>query len=173
VLLPYLVRNELHGGADGYGLVLAAGGVGSIAAALVVAKTGIPRRRLVTVFAAFIVAGLGVAAYGLGQQLWHMAVFSAVEGICFAVGLVAWQTLLQTEVPKDMLGRVTSLDWMVSTALLPVSFALVGPVSAAIGVRQTLVACGVIASLSLVGFLVGIPGMQTVDRRPAARAAKG
>jgi MFS family permease len=164
VLLPYLIRNDLHGGADGYGLVLAAGGVGSIAAALVLAKTGIPRHRLITVFLAFIVASLGVTAYGLGQSLWQMAAFSALEGVCFAIGLVAWQTLLQTEVPKDMLGRVNALDWMVSTALLPVSFALVGPVSAAIGVRPTLVACGVIASLTLVGFLVAIPGMRAVDR---------
>jgi MFS family permease len=138
--------------------------VGSIAAALVLAKTGIPRHRLITVFLAFIVASLGVTAYGLGQNLWQMAAFSALEGVCFAIGLVAWQTLLQTEVPKDMLGRVNALDWMVSTALLPVSFALVGPVSAAIGVRPTLVACGVIASLTLVGFLVAIPGMRAVDR---------
>jgi MFS family permease len=164
VLLPYLIRNDLHGGADGYGLVLAAGGVGSIVAAVILAKTGIPRVRLLTVFLAFIVASLGISAYGLGQELWHMAAFSAVEGVCFAVGLVAWQTLLQTEVPKDLLGRVNALDWMVSTALLPVSFALVGPVSAAIGVRPTLIACGVIASLTLVTFLVAIPGMRMVDR---------
>jgi MFS family permease len=170
VLLPFLIRNDLHGGADGYGIVLAAGGVGSVLAALVLSKTGIPRRRLVTVFAAFIVAGLGVGAYGLGQALWHMAVISAVEGVCFAVGLVAWQTLLQTEVPKAMLGRVTSLDWMVSTALLPVSFALVGPVSAAIGARETLVACGVIASLTLTAFLVAIPGMRRIDAPAAASA---
>jgi MFS family permease len=165
VLLPYLVRNDLGGGADGYGLVLAAGGVGSILAALVVAKTGISRHRLLTVFLAFIVASLGISAYGLGQELWHMAAFSVVEGVCFAVGLVAWQTMLQTEVPKDLRGRVSSLDWMVSTALLPVSFALVGPVSAVIGVRETLIACGLIAALALVAFLVAIPGMRAVDRR--------
>jgi len=168
VLLPFLVRNELGGGADGYGLILAAGGVGSIVAALILAKTGIPHHRLLTVFLAFIIASLGIAAYGLGQELWHMAVFSAIGGVCFAGGLGAWQTLLQTEAPKPLLGRVAALDWMVSTALLPVSFAMVGPLSAVIGERTTMVSCGVIAAISLAAFYLAIPGMRTIDRpRPA------
>ena len=42
-----------------------------------------------------------------------------------------------------MLGRVSSLDWLISIGLLPISFAVTGPVAAAIGAQTTLVAAGV------------------------------
>ena len=45
-----------------------------------------------------------------------------------------------------MLGRVSSLDWLISIGLLPLSFALTGPVSAAIGVRATFVGAGVLGA---------------------------
>ena len=46
VLVPYLVRNELGGDADDFGLVLACGGVGSILAALFLGQRGLPRRHI-------------------------------------------------------------------------------------------------------------------------------
>jgi hypothetical protein len=44
--------------------------------------------------------------------------------------MVVWGTLMSRRVPPDLRGRVHSLDWFVSIALTPVSFALTGPVSA-------------------------------------------
>ena len=49
----------------------------------------------------------------------------------FEVGQIIWITLLQTLVPRELLGRVSSLDWLVSIGLVPVSFALTGPVAGA------------------------------------------
>ena len=43
-----------------------------------------------------------------------------------------------------MLGRVSSLDWLISISLLPVSFAITGPVAGLVGVRATLVGAGLI-----------------------------
>ena len=51
--------------------------------------------------------------------------------------MVIWGTLLQRRVPPHMLGRVASLDFFVSVSLMPVSMALAGPVSEAIGLRTT------------------------------------
>ena len=47
-----------------------------------------------------------------------------------------------------MLGRVSSLDWLISIGLLPVSFALTAPVAAALGVRATLVGAGLVGRRS-------------------------
>ena len=139
VLVPYVIKNDVGGGAGGFGLVLAAGGAGAIVAAVTTSIAGLPRQRLTLCFLAFIVAGFGTAFYGIATALWQMAVVSAVAGACFAVGLVAWGTIMQSQVPPDLLGRVSSLDWMVSISLLPVSFALVGPVSGLLGARTTLI----------------------------------
>ena len=42
-------------------------------------------------------------------------------------------------VPTSLLGRVSSLDWLVSVSLIPVSFALTGPIADAVGVGLTLI----------------------------------
>ena len=47
---------------------------------------------------------------------------------------VIWGTLLQRRVPPHLLGRVSSLDFFVSLALMPVSMALAGPVGEWIGI---------------------------------------
>ena len=66
-------------------------------------------------------------------ELWQALLVSFVTQALFQLGQVTWTTLLQTLVPRRLLGRVTSVDWMVSTGLVPVSFALTGPIAEAFG----------------------------------------
>jgi DHA3 family tetracycline resistance protein-like MFS transporter len=73
-----------------------------------------------------------------------------------------WATAKQRHVPAALLGRVSSLDWLISIGLLPVSFALTGPVSAAIGAQTTLVAAGLIGGAVTFGALL-LPGMRAVE----------
>jgi MFS family permease len=65
-------------------------------------------------------------------------------GIAFAAPIVICGTLLQRRVPPALLGRVASLDFFVSVSLMPVSMALAGPVSEAIGVRTTFTVAGLV-----------------------------
>src|SRR4029453_12113890 len=65
VLLPYVVKNELHASAGGRGLVFAAGGIGAIAAALVMGQRGHPRRDVTFMYVVWTLATLAVAGYGL------------------------------------------------------------------------------------------------------------
>jgi hypothetical protein len=67
-------------------------------------------------------------------------------------------------VPGEVLGRVTSLDWFVSVSLMPVSFAITGPVADAIGPRTTLVGAGLVATPLMLAFLL-LPGIRDVERR--------
>jgi hypothetical protein len=59
---------------------------------------------------------------------------------------VAWATTKQLLVPAGMLGRVSSLDWFISIAGLPVSYALTAPVAALIGARATFIGAGVLCA---------------------------
>jgi hypothetical protein len=61
-------------------------------------------------------------------------------------GTIAWATVKQRHVPAGLLGRVSSLDWLISIGLLPLSYALCGPVSGALGVRTTLIGAGVLGA---------------------------
>jgi lipoate-protein ligase B len=69
------------------------------------------------------VATLAVAGYGLGTAVWHLMLASAVFNALETAGTIVWITAKQRHVPSRMLGRVSSLDWLISIGLLPLSFA--------------------------------------------------
>jgi MFS family permease len=163
VLVPYRVRNELGGDAGDYGLILAFGGLGSIVAAALVGRRGLPRRHITFMYFAWALGALTLAGLGLGTAVWQLMGFMFIESALFTAGIVIWGTLVQTRVPGALLGRVTSLDWFVSTSLVPVSFALTGPVSGAIGVQTTLVLAGVVACSATLAFLY-VPGVRDTER---------
>jgi hypothetical protein len=66
-------------------------------------------------------------------------------------------------VPGELLGRVTSLDWFVSTSLVPISFALTGPLSASLGAQTTLVVAGIVAAAVMIAVLF-VPGVRDTER---------
>jgi DHA3 family tetracycline resistance protein-like MFS transporter len=62
-----------------------------------------------------------------------------------------------------MLGRVSSLDWLISIGLLPLSFALTAPVAAAVGARATLVGAALVGGAVTLGAYF-LPGMKDIER---------
>jgi len=79
---------------------------------------------------------------------------------------------MQLRVPRELLGRVTSLDWMVSIGLIPVSLALTGPIADAVGARETLVGAGALSAVIILGFLYLLPGLRDGERAELAGAGQ-
>jgi transmembrane secretion effector len=168
VLLPFVVKNRLSDGAGALGLVFAAGGLGSLLCAIVIGQRGLPRRVLTFMYICWTLATLAIAGYGLSSQLWGLMIASVAFNSLETAGTIAWATTKQRLVPAELLGRVSSLDWLISIGLLPVSFAITGPVSAALGLRTTLVGAGVLGAAVTFAALL-IPGVRQMDE-PAATA---
>jgi hypothetical protein len=147
VLLPYIVKHRFADGATDLGLIFAAGGLGSLACALTIGQLGLPRRSLRFMYTVWTIATLAVAGYGLADDLWGLMLASVIFNTLETAGTIAWATAKQRHVPASLLGRVSSLDWLMSIGLLPVSYALTGPVSADIGARNTLLGAGVIGAV--------------------------
>jgi MFS family permease len=164
VLLPYVVRNSLHHGASTYGVVLAAGGVGAVAGAVLSGRRSDPRRPMSCIYGWWTLATLAVAGYGLATSSWGLAGAAMVVNGAEAAGTVVWATLKQRRVANAMLGRVSSIDWCISTALLPLSYALTAPIADALGPRQTLVLAGTLGAAVTIGFLF-LPGMREEEER--------
>ena len=139
VLLPFAVRDQVGAGPAALSLVLAAYGVGSAVGALLVSSMRLPRRYLTVMLLCWGLGALPMLAFGLSTLLWIMVVASLVVGVTDAAAMVIWGTLLQRRVPTHLLGRVSSLDFFVSLALMPVSMALAGPVGERIGIPATFV----------------------------------
>jgi DHA3 family tetracycline resistance protein-like MFS transporter len=93
------------------------------------------------------VATLAVAGYGLSKGLWGLMLASVLFNTLETAGTIAWATAKQRHVPAQLLGRVSSLDWLISIGLLPLSYALTGPISAALGARTTLIWAGVLGAV--------------------------
>jgi MFS family permease len=167
VLLPFVVKNELHASAGTLGLVLAAGGVGAIGAAAFMGRQGHPRRDVTLMYATWTLATLAVAGYGLATAAWQLMVACLVFNALEAAGTIVWATIKQRHVPGPLLGRVSSLDWLISIGLLPLSFALTAPVAAAVGVRTTLVGAAIIGGAVTLGAYF-LPGMTDIERRPSS-----
>ena len=162
VLVPYVVKNELSGGADDLGYVFASGGVGAVLAALVLGHRGLPRKHMRFMYFTWSLSMLALAGYGVAEELWHAMAASFVGGGSFTAGLIVWSTLMQRLVPTELLGRVSSFDWFVSVSLIPASFAITGPIAAAIGPQATLIGAGVVGVPATLAFL-WLPGMRATE----------
>jgi hypothetical protein len=89
-------------------------------------------------------------------------------GLTFALFEIWWETALVRHIPADSLSRVSSYDWMGSLALLPLGFAIAGPIASAVGARTVL---GVGAGVTFVTLLAAMTPRSTrqlslADRLP-------
>jgi len=168
VLLPYLVKNELHASAGTLGLVLAAGGLGAVGGAAYMGHRGHPRRDVTVMYMTWTIATLAIAGYGIANAAWELMLVCLVFNALEAAGTIVWATIKQHHVPGSMLGRVSSLDWLISIGLLPLSFALTAPVAAVFGARATLVGAAALgAAVTLSAFF--LPGMRAIERTGGRR----
>ena len=142
VLIPYLIKDRLGGGPRDHAWVLAAFGIGGAAGSLAMASFRLPRRYLTLMNLMWGVGCLPFLVIGFATAVWQIVASAFVLGAMFSAPMVIWGTLLQRRVPAHMLGRVASLDFFVSVSLMPVSMALAGPVSEAIGLRATFAIAG-------------------------------
>jgi MFS family permease len=143
VLVPFVIKDRLGGDAGDHAIVLAAFGIGGGAGSLAMASMKMPRHYLTWMNLVWGVACLPLAVMGFATEIWVMVVCAFLLGVLFSAPMVIWGTLLQRRVPPELLGRVASLDFFVSISLMPVSMALAGPVSEAIGIGNTFLIAGV------------------------------
>lgn len=143
VLLPFITEERFANGEQMYGFVLGAYGIGGAIGALTVSSLPMPRRYLTLMILLWAFGGLPLAVMGATHSFTLMAASSFVVGITDGAAMVVWGTLLQRRVPPAMLGRVSSLDFFVSLAFMPVSMAIAGPLSKVVSMEMIFLVAGV------------------------------
>jgi DHA3 family tetracycline resistance protein-like MFS transporter len=147
VLLPFIAQDRFSDGARMYGFILAAFGVGSAIGALTVSSGRLPRRYLTVMMVMWGAGSLPLVIVGATSSFPLMAAATFVVGVTDGAGSVIWGTLLQRRVPRELLGRVSGLDFFVSLAFMPVSFAIAGPLSKVVSMETIFLAAGVVPVL--------------------------
>ena len=86
---------------------------------------------------------------------------------------VWWETALQRGVPRALLARVVSLDWLCSFALLPLGLALTGPAVALVGREPLLLlaAATMVVSSLLVLLVPGVRDLGAASHTAPAPSA--
>ncbi len=158
VTLPVMASRGLHAGADGFGFMTAAMGLGAVVGGLFVAargRTGLPT--LIIAAAAFGVVLLGAAlAPTLGVELVALALVGGASIAFMSTG----NSTLQLRCAPNMRGRVMSLWFVAFQGSTPIGGPIVGWVMAQAGARAGL-GLGAITCV-----LVAAVGLLALRRRP-------
>jgi DHA3 family tetracycline resistance protein-like MFS transporter len=161
VALPLLVRDVLHGDAGLFGAIGTAVGVGEICGTFLSGQFPV-RRTGVVMYAWAILSGVALAAIGLVPTLPDIYVFAFAQGLSLVGFQVLWDTSLQRHVPRDILGRVSSVDAFGSILLLPVGPLIFAALVERFGPAPTFVFGGV-ASAALCLAALGIRPIRDLE----------
>jgi MFS family permease len=152
VLIPLLARDVLHEGAEGFGWLMAALGIGAVAGALGLALLGWGRPRLAVLVAAATLLGMAVLSLAVVHRFWVATPLLILVGFSQIVFLASCNTTLQVTVPDTLRGRIMSLYAFVFAGVTPFGSFFVGSMAEVFGVPVAFAAGGGLGLLCVLGF---------------------
>lgn len=161
-VLGAVIAKEQLGGAGAWATILAAGGAGSIVGGVLTLHVR-PRRPLLLASVLLVFLGLQSLALAVVAPVAVIAACSFLAGLAVLTSNSLFETALQRHVPPAALSRVSAYDWFGSLTFNPIGFALVGPVAAAIGRKETLLIPSCWFVVCAVG-LCAIPSVRQLGR---------
>lgn len=152
MVLGAVISQDSLGGPSSWGIILSSQGIGSIAGGLIALRIR-PCRPLMIAVASTLGFAAPVALLALGASTAWIALSALGSGAGLALFGTLWDTTLQQQVPSQVLSRVSAYDWLGSVALIPLGYALAGPVAEAVGPRTVLLLAAIWTVASGVGVL--------------------
>jgi hypothetical protein len=151
---PVIADREL-GGAGAWAVIVTCFGIGTILGGLLSLRLRVLRPMLACVIC-FLAAACQPIIIGFAGSTAAIAAFELLAGIGVSAGFTLWETTLGREIPAGALSRVTSLDWFTTAGAMPLGFAVVAGVAAALGTRETMLGASlVVLALLLLALAVG------------------
>jgi MFS family permease len=171
VLGPLVFEQELHGARD-WGIVMSGSSAGAIVGGVLALRYR-PTRPLVAVFGAATVSSLQLFLLVPPMPAYVQAGAAVLAMIGVSISLAVWTTTLQQNVPEHALSRVSAYDWLGSIVVMPVAYALAGPVAAAAGVDATLIGAGTLMLCSAAAALAvpSVHGLRGARAEPPSAKA--
>ena len=157
VLLPVITRREF-GTNNAFALSAAAFSFGGIISAIISVKLKIKHQGQFSVLVWML---LVLAPLSLAFPVSESFVVIAYLLAGFSVGPweAFWNSALQREVPRELQGRVFSIDHMGSVGLMPLGMALVGPAVAFFGEKELLIGASIFHVL-VCALVLLVPGVK-------------
>lgn len=154
VVLPLFTTRVFHAGASAYGLLSSIMAAGSLTGALLAARRGTARIRVVLIGATLF--GVLEAISAAMPDFVSFAALLLLTGVAGLTVATTANAVMQTTVEPQLRGRVMGVYLLVFMGGTPIGSPLVGWMAGAIGVRWTLAFCGVATALTAIGAAYGL-----------------
>lgn len=161
-LMPVFADEVLGRGAFGYGMLMVTTGVGALVASLAIASLGDFRRKGMLLFGLALGFGLMLALFSMSRSYPLSLAILVGAGAGGAGYMAVNNTLIQSNVPRRILGRVMSI-YMITFALMPMGTLPVGAVAQAIGPTTAVVGGAVIIVLFTLALAVFRPSLRRLE----------
>ena len=160
VLMPVIAKDILHGGANTFGFLMGATGVGAVAGALTLAsrKNVVGLGRWIPIAGGIF--GSGLIALALSRNFTLSMSFLLLTGFGMMVQLASSNTILQTIVDDDKRGRVMSFYVMAFMGMAPFGSLLAGWTAGSYGTPATLAASGFVCMAGALVFATRLPSLR-------------
>jgi MFS family permease len=145
ILGPVIAKDTI--GAEGWGLVLSAQGVGALLASVALVKLPLMRRPMMPALSSMALATLPLILLGAGAHLFWLAAASFLTGVAVDFFTVVWETVNYTNIPERLLSRVGAHDEFWSFVSAPVGQLSAPVLAAAFGTAAIAVAGGAVGAV--------------------------
>ena len=166
VYVPLLARNVLGLGSEGFGLLMAALGVGAVTAGLSLGAFGTRRPAPNFIALAAAAACAGLVGLAVTRTVWPAVILLAAVGCAGTLAMAGCNTSLQLIAPDAMRGRMMSLYTLLSSGVFPIGAFVVGALSQSWGVSIAFAVNGLVGLAAL-----GVSVWLTPSRVRRSRAA--
>jgi len=147
ILGPVIANHTI--GAEGWGLVLSAQGVGALLASVVLVKLPLMRRPMTPALSSMALATLPLILLGTGANVFWLAAASFLAGTVAEFFTVVWETVNYTHIPERLLSRVGAHDEFWSSASFPTGQLSAPVLAAAFGTTAIALTGGGIAAAAM------------------------
>lgn len=159
ILGPVIANDTI--GAEGWGLVLSARGVGALLASVVMVKLTV-RRPMVPALSSMTLAAVPLILLGTGANTVWLAAAAFVSGVVAEFFTVVWETVNYTHVPERLLSRVGAHDEFWSFVPIPVGQLSAPVLAAAFGTAAVAVTGGGVAAVAMLLPLL-VPSLRRIE----------
>jgi DHA3 family macrolide efflux protein-like MFS transporter len=162
--MPYYI-NVTHGGtATHLAIVLVFFQGGMIAGALItsIKKTWNSKIRVIFGCIMILMVGYGIMALAPPGGYIVIGVGGIAMGLALPIINALYQTYMQTVVPADKMGRITSIDHSLSMSISPIGTIISGPLAEVFGVGNLFLYCAILGTIVTI-LIWSFTGIRRVD----------
>ncbi|MFX1379931.1 MAG: MFS transporter [Promethearchaeota archaeon] len=152
ILMPYFIRYNHSGDPSNLAFVIAFMNGGMLLGAFLTSIKKEWKNALPIYFALefILVMNSGIVAITPYRLFLMMGIIVSITGLTIPILNTIYLTIMQLRVPADKMGRLSSLDWAISSAISPIATIIAGPLSDIIGVQNLFI------SFSIIGMMITV-----------------